>query len=60
MLFSEARESAFGAISAMAPKEISPQIVPAATGLKGRDWNAVFQIWNENLCWTVGIARRER
>ena len=56
MLFSEARESASVAIIAMAPEEISPQIVPVAAELKGKDWNAVFQIWNEILIQMVGIA----
>ena len=51
-----ARESASGAIIAKAPEKISPQIVPVAAELKGKDWNAVFQIWNEILVPMVGIA----
>jgi len=60
VLFSEARGSASGAIIAMAPKEISPQIVPPPVELKGVDWNAVFQIWNEILFVAVGIICRDR
>jgi hypothetical protein len=44
----------------MAPKEISPQIVPPPVELKGADWNAVFQIWNEILFVAVGIICRDR
>jgi hypothetical protein len=51
-----ARKSACGAIIAKAPEEIFPQIVPVTAELKGRDWNAVFQIWNEILIEMVGIA----
>ncbi|EJL57352.1 hypothetical protein PMI09_01371 [Rhizobium sp. CF122] len=56
MLFSGARRSASDAIIAMVPKEISAQIVPPEAKLKGTDWNAVFQIWNEFSFHTVGIT----